>query len=294
MRTPQSYAPASFQGNLIDAWDSAAEAIDHDPMRPVRYGKCLRYFHSLNRGSHLLEVGCGEGTGLLFARHLGFCRLTGCDISPERLRRAGEKLKDEAALVLVSDDGRLPFEDGTFDAVFSAAVIEHALDPALFVAEIARVVRPGGCVVISSDCWQWRLLQVVGAYRSVQPIDKAMFPTRLLALFRGTGLRVVHYEGFSLSGEEWRFLRLLAGSILRNRLTERIISRIRRVRTQACPGKTESATEPKQVESEQDVLSRHATSPVPSRNRVLAFLRLVFSDENVFHLVKPGIQVNRG
>ena len=281
-------------GELVTAWDMAAEAIDHDPMRPVRYGKCLRYFQPLDRGSHILEVGCGEGTGLRFARSLGFHRLTGCEISPERIKRAQAKLGNHADFVLVSDDGRLPFADGAFDAVFSAAVIEHVLDPAMFVAEIARVVRPGGCVVISSDCWQWRLLLMCGAFQSQQPIDKPMFPTSLLNLFRDRGLEVLHYEGFPLPGEEWRFLRILVSSLRRNRFVLPIKSKLRGV-WRRLNGNRKATNPPVCArvrlppQEEEHTMKGYALSELAPHQGLRAFLNLTFSDENVFHMTKKSV-----
>jgi SAM-dependent methyltransferase len=281
----------AFKGDIKEAWDRAANAIEDDPIRSVRYGKCFRYFHSLDPDSRLLEVGCGEGTGLVFARYLGFRRLTGCEISPERLRRAKEKLNDEAALVLLSNDGHLPFEDGSFDAVLSAAVIEHVLDPLLFVAEIARVVRPGGCVVISSDCWQWRLLMMLGAFKSEQPIDKPMFPTRLLKMFRESGFQVIHYEGFPWPGHEWRFVRILASSLWRNRFVNFMACKLRGIRRRVIGSrKTTSVIEPANqrlsARDEAEIMKRHALSSIPPHQGLVPFLRLTASDENVFCLMK--------
>ena len=47
---------------------------------------------------------------------------------------------------LLCDAHRVPFEDGTFDAVVAQALLEHTLDPQAVVAEIRRVLRPGGFV----------------------------------------------------------------------------------------------------------------------------------------------------
>src|SRR6266498_404947 len=78
---------------LEAAWETAAEAIEEDAMRLVRYGKCLRYLVPvLPREARILEVGCGEGTGLLMLQEFGFTQLTGVEVSTERLRRAAAKL----------------------------------------------------------------------------------------------------------------------------------------------------------------------------------------------------------
>ena len=58
--------------------------------------------------------------------------------------------RDRDDYVFADMTGRLPFDDGAFDAVTCLEGIEHMLDPFALVAELARVCRPGGTVVIST------------------------------------------------------------------------------------------------------------------------------------------------
>lgn len=284
-------------GALLDAWDSAADALENDPMRPTRYGKCYRYLRSLDRGARILEVGCGEGTGLIVARSLGFSHLVGIEVSAERLIRAKQKLGTQSALVAISPDSKLPFLTASFDAVVSAAVVEHVLDPDAFVREICRVVRPGGHVVISSDCWQWRILQVLGIYRSVQPIDKAPFPTSFFRIFKACNLRLLHFEGFPRPGGEYYFVRSLlqffeatpvTGQLIKlNRLFKRIILKVCRILGISSPptlpvGKSTDDPALDHLKTMERVLNE----PVTSRPPVESLIRLLFSDENVFFLEK--------
>lgn len=55
---------------------------------------------------------------------------------------------------VVSDAHDLPFEDGYFDAVIVVAVLEHVLDPARVASEIARVIKPAGCVYANTPFMQ--------------------------------------------------------------------------------------------------------------------------------------------
>jgi SAM-dependent methyltransferase len=97
------------------------------------------------RGKSVLEIGVGLG-----ADHERFAaagaRLSGIDLS----RRAVEHARRRVALrglesgLLVADAERLPFANSSFDVVYSWGVIHHSPDTAAAVAEIHRVLRPGG------------------------------------------------------------------------------------------------------------------------------------------------------
>jgi ubiquinone/menaquinone biosynthesis C-methylase UbiE len=95
------------------------------------------------RGRDLLEVGCG--TGLVLQRLAPHARrAVGVDLSEGMLRRAAAR----GLRVVQGDAVRLPFRDATFDVVVSFKVLAHVerIDDAL--AEMARVVRPGGHLVL--------------------------------------------------------------------------------------------------------------------------------------------------
>src|SRR5215210_2758077 len=91
--------------------------------------------------ARVLDFGCGDGA------HLGqYCRATnrpytGVDVSEEAIslcRAAG------LTAFRYGPGERLPFEDGSFDAVVSFEVLEHVARPDMCIAEIRRVLAPGG------------------------------------------------------------------------------------------------------------------------------------------------------
>jgi ubiquinone/menaquinone biosynthesis C-methylase UbiE len=96
----------------------------------------------------LLDAGCGTGNLLLaLQRRRPRAALTGVDLSPSMLKRARAKLADVD--LRRSDLGeRLPFEDGSFDVVTSVNVLYAVADPARTVAELERVLKPGGLLII--------------------------------------------------------------------------------------------------------------------------------------------------
>ena len=97
---------------------------------------------------------CGVGTGAFSAAlartRVGAVRLDAVDLSPMMLVEAEQRLARAglAADLHVADARRLPFADASFDVVLSAHMLEHLADPGLALAEMRRVLRPGGRIVL--------------------------------------------------------------------------------------------------------------------------------------------------
>lgn len=111
----------------------------------------------LRPGIAVLDCGCGPGTITCdIARAVSPGQVTGLDASPEQLRIAQ---RQAAALGLTNVAFRegnvygLPFPDGTFDAVFSHALLEHLSDPQRAAKEFFRVLKPGGMVGVCTPDW---------------------------------------------------------------------------------------------------------------------------------------------
>jgi ubiquinone/menaquinone biosynthesis C-methylase UbiE len=115
----------------------------------------LEYFGDLS-GKRVLDAGCGKGR---FARvlkdHHPQAAITGMDIAEAMLRFVP---KDIAACggSLTS----LPFKSGAFDAAYATESLEHAVDIETAVAELCRVVKPGGrIVIIDKNAEHWGRLK---------------------------------------------------------------------------------------------------------------------------------------
>lgn len=95
-----------------------------------------------------LEIGCGLGRGAkLLVEKMGFKTVTAFDLEFLLARRAdrGLSAKHEQSIFFhVADAQDLPFRDESFDAVVNFGIIHHVLDWQRCIAEIGRVLRPGG------------------------------------------------------------------------------------------------------------------------------------------------------
>ena len=125
------------------------EALDREyPTRSNTYGAyneptaLLADLTTLPRDSRILELGAGGGFLATRLAERGFERLTLSDLTATSL--AALRVNAPHALLVGADAERLPFADATFDVVVSSDVIEHLPDVEAHVAEVARVLAPGG------------------------------------------------------------------------------------------------------------------------------------------------------
>ena len=107
-------------------------------------------------GDRVLDVGCGKGRFLKAIRELRpGTTCAGVDISPALLRHVPEGIA-----ALPGSLEAIPCADDGFDVVFSVEAIEHSPNPEAAVAEMVRVTRPGGCIVIiDKHRGQWGRLE---------------------------------------------------------------------------------------------------------------------------------------
>lgn len=135
--------------------------------------------------AHLLDAGCGTG-GLI--RHLQAAnprwRITGLDFSPTACTLALERT---GATIVQGSIKDLPFTDESFDMVVSADVISQVDDGQQAISEFARVLKPGGMVVINVAAYQW-----MWSYHDIAVETKHRYRrSEVLRLLDGAGLTPV-------------------------------------------------------------------------------------------------------
>src|SRR5262245_5290236 len=104
----------------------------------------------------LLDCGCGPGGITLgLAPRVSPGEVMGIDIGGAQLELARERARaaNVPATFRAANIYSLPFPEAHFDAVFSHALFEHLGEPLKALAEIRRVLKPGGCVGLRSPDW---------------------------------------------------------------------------------------------------------------------------------------------
>jgi SAM-dependent methyltransferase len=115
----------------------------------------------LRQGMRVLDVGCGPGSITLgLAEAVGAGEAVGIDIQPSQVAQAQALSSSRGVLNTrfeVGDANQLPFSDASFDAVFANSVLGHLHRPDQALAEMRRVLRPGGFVGIRDLDWGGRI-----------------------------------------------------------------------------------------------------------------------------------------
>lgn len=143
--------------------------------RITHVGRRAAVAHINARGGEVLEV--GVGTGLSLETYDQRVRVTGVDYSPEMLRKARARVTRLGLAQVVAlrrmDARKLAFPDASFDTVAAMHVLSVVPEPERVMSEIARVLRPGGQVVITNHFKHERGVWA-GLARAAAPLEKVL------------------------------------------------------------------------------------------------------------------------
>ncbi|HTD58791.1 MAG TPA: methyltransferase domain-containing protein [Solirubrobacteraceae bacterium] len=147
-------------------------------------------------GVSLLDAGCGTG---LFSQ--AACRrgaaVTSMDVGEGLLAEVAKKCDSTR---VVGDARALPFEDRAFEVVVCTEVIEHVPDPTSAVVELARVLRPGGTLVLTTPNRIWHpAIRLAGALklRPYEGLENWVGWRALERSIESTGLVIRQRRGFN-------------------------------------------------------------------------------------------------
>ncbi|MFE6176267.1 class I SAM-dependent methyltransferase [Streptomyces sp. NPDC056464] len=150
---PESFAqPADpAQVNFYDGFAEAYSAENENNLVNAYYARpAMLALAGDVAGRRILDAGCGSGPLSAALRDRG-ALVTGVDASARMLALARRRLGDDVALHEVDLRDRLPFEDGAFEVVVASLVLHYLEDWGPTLAEIRRVLRPGGRLIASVD-----------------------------------------------------------------------------------------------------------------------------------------------
>ena len=144
---------------IIEHFNQAAADEEHFPStidpRIYHVQLILDYFGDL-AGKRVIDVGCGKGrfAHVLLGRHPR-ARICGFDLAEAMLRFVGPAIAPCAGSMTA-----LPFAAASFDCAYATESLEHAVDIEMAIAEICRVVKPRGrIVIIDKNAEQWGRLK---------------------------------------------------------------------------------------------------------------------------------------
>ncbi|HEV3000989.1 MAG TPA: class I SAM-dependent methyltransferase [Solirubrobacteraceae bacterium] len=149
----------------MDAWFEDVWAAVPEGAEPEAFALRRDFLLAhLPAGARVLDVGCGEGAFSATMAGAG-ARPVAVDVADEPLRRLRARFPSLEDVRRAHAGRPLPLADGEVDAAWAGEVIEHVVDVGAFCAELRRVVRPGGPLILTTPDHPRALLLRLAARR---------------------------------------------------------------------------------------------------------------------------------
>lgn len=166
---------------------------------PSQLCKYLFDRFNMNKGQRLIDIGCGRGEFLYNFKELGLI-VNGIDCE----EYSSNFLKDIEIRYIDLEKASIPFDDETFDIVFSKSMIEHMHDPSNFLHEVHRILKTGGIAIIMTPDWMSNMKIYFDDYTHRTPFTINSMRDALKMF----GFRNVNTELFYQLPILWRFPQL--------------------------------------------------------------------------------------
>ena len=151
---------------------------------------------AVDRGSRVLEVGCGTGDYIIAVQFVTGCTAFGVDISDEMLAHA--KRRDSPVAFAPGTAEYLAFADASLDLVFTVDVVQHLGEPANHYREAHRVLAPGGhiCTMTHSDDMFRNSIVLSRYFPETVAVNLERYPTgeALRQQMIGAGFGALHHD----------------------------------------------------------------------------------------------------
>lgn len=199
---------AKFEASASAFWDPRGEFRPLHLLNPVRAQFIAE--RTALAGSRVLDVGCGGGL-LAEALARAGARVTAIDLAPGMIEVARLHAAESALAVdyrLVAAEEMAAAEPAGFDVVTCMEMLEHVPEPAAMMATLARLLRPGGALFVSTLNRNLRsfLLAIVGAEyllnlipRGTHEYERLIRPPELARWARAAGLTLNAMAGIELN-----------------------------------------------------------------------------------------------
>ncbi len=157
---------------------------------------------ALHPDEHLLDIGCGTGVLLqAIGEAIPDVVCVGVDMSAAMLKIARQRLHNPEMLLLQAAAEHLSFADASFDVVTSTSALHYFANPAAALAEMYRVLRPGGRLLITDWCDDYLTCRLCGHWLKL--INRGHFQIystqQLHAQLTASGFENIHIERYRIN-----------------------------------------------------------------------------------------------